>query len=136
MGIKHEYVAPITPQYNGAVERKNRVIVEMARVMLNSQNLAKHFWAKAVDTACYISNRVFLRSDREHLDKFDSKSDMGIFPGYSTSSYAYRVYNCRTKTIIESINVNVDDFAESTEMTLDEDGMFPSRLEDESPSLD
>lgn len=62
MGIKHEYSAPIIPQQNGVVEKKNRVIVEMARVMLNSQNLAKHFWAKAINIACYISNRVFLRS--------------------------------------------------------------------------
>ncbi|XP_020415606.1 uncharacterized protein LOC109948093 [Prunus persica] len=62
MGIKHEFSAPITPQQNGVVERKNRVLVEMARVMLNSKNLAKHFWVEAVSTACYISNRVFLRS--------------------------------------------------------------------------
>ncbi|KAI5339060.1 hypothetical protein L3X38_018332 [Prunus dulcis] len=47
MGSKHEFSAPITPQQNGVVERKNRVLVEMARVMLNSKNLAKHFWAEA-----------------------------------------------------------------------------------------
>ncbi|CAL2228451.1 unnamed protein product [Prunus armeniaca] len=61
MGIKHEFSAPITPQQNGVVERKNRVLVEMARVMLNSKSLAKHFWAEGVNTACYISNRVFVR---------------------------------------------------------------------------
>ncbi|CAL8992110.1 unnamed protein product, partial [Prunus brigantina] len=117
-GIKNEFSAPITPQQNGVVERKNRVLVEMARVMLNSKNLAKHFWAEAVNTACYISNR-------------------GIFLGYSTSSRAYRVYNCRSRTIIESINVTIDDFAVSTEMALDEDGLFPPPpLEQESPGLD
>ncbi|CAL9020228.1 unnamed protein product, partial [Prunus brigantina] len=103
MGIKHEFSAPITPQQNGVVERKNRVLVEMARVMLNSKNLAKHFWAEAVNTACYISNRVFVRS----------------------------------RTIIESINVTIDDFAASIEMALDEDDLFPSPpLEQESPGLD
>ncbi|CAL8138375.1 unnamed protein product [Prunus armeniaca] len=168
MGIKHEFSAPITPQQNGVVERKNRVLVEMARVMLNSKNLAKHFWAEAVNTACYISNRVFVRSgtkqtpyeiwkgkkpnvsyfkvfgstcyilrDREHLAKFDSKCDKGIFLGYSTSSRAYRVYNCRSRTIIESINVTIDDFAASIEMALDEDGLFPPPpLVQESPGLD
>ncbi|CAL2248998.1 unnamed protein product [Prunus armeniaca] len=168
MGIKHEFSAPITPQQNGVVERKNRVLVEMARVMLNSKNLAKHFWAEAVNTACYTSNRVFVRSgtkqtpyeiwkgkkpnvsyfkvfgstcyilrDREHLAKFDSKCDKGIFLGYSTSSRAYRVYNCRSRTIIESINVTIDDFAASIEMALDEDGLFPPPpLEQESPGLD
>ncbi|CAL2246732.1 unnamed protein product [Prunus armeniaca] len=168
MGIKHEFFAPITPQQNGVVERKNRVLVEMARVMLNSKNLAKHFWAEAVNTACYISNRVFVRSgtkqtpyeiwkgkkpnvsyfkvfgstcyilrDREHLAKFDSKCDKGIFLGYSTSSRAYRVYNCRSRTIIESINVTIDDFAASIEMAFDEDGLFPPPpLVQESPGLD
>ncbi|CAL9028710.1 unnamed protein product [Prunus brigantina] len=169
MGIKHEFSAPITPQQNGVVERNNRVLVEMARVMLNSKNLAKHCWGLfPVNTACYISNRVFVRSgtkqtpyeiwkgkkpnvsyfrvfgstcyilrDREHLAKFDSKCDKGIFLGYSTSSRAYRVYNCRSRTIIESINVTIDDFAAYIEMALDEDGLFPPpSLEQESPGLD
>ena len=74
--------------------------------------------------------------DREHLAKFDSKCDKGIFLGYSTSSRAYRVYNCRTRTIIKSINVNIDDFAGSIEMALDEDGLFPPPLVQESPGLD
>jgi transposase InsO family protein len=39
-GIKHEFSSPITPQQNGVVERKNRVIQEMARVMIHSKNLA------------------------------------------------------------------------------------------------
>ncbi|CAL8169299.1 unnamed protein product [Prunus armeniaca] len=50
---------------------------------------------------------------------------------------AYRVYNCRSITIIESINVTIDDFAASIEMALDEDGLFPPPpLEQESPGLD
>ncbi|CAL8996884.1 unnamed protein product, partial [Prunus brigantina] len=121
MGIKHEFSAPITPQQNGVVERKNRVLVEMARVMLNIFGLK---------LTCYILRYM------EHLAKFDSKCDKGIFLGYSTSSRAYRVYNCRTRTIIESINVNIDDFAASTEMALDEDSLFPPPLVQESPGLD
>jgi transposase InsO family protein len=42
-GIKQEFSSPITPQQNGVVERKNRVIQEMARVMIHSKNLAQHF---------------------------------------------------------------------------------------------
>ena len=52
---------------------------------------------------CYILN------DRENPRKFDAKSDEGIFLGYSTNSRAYRVYNKRTKTVMESINVVIDD---------------------------
>jgi transposase InsO family protein len=42
-GIQHEFSSPITPQQNGVVERKNRVLQEMARVMIHSQNLAQLF---------------------------------------------------------------------------------------------
>ncbi|KAK0594063.1 hypothetical protein LWI29_001505 [Acer saccharum] len=50
-----------TPQQNGVVERKNRVLQEMARVMLLSNNVPRNLWAEAINTACYIGNRVFLR---------------------------------------------------------------------------
>jgi hypothetical protein len=33
-GIKHEFSAPYTPQQNGAVERKNRTLIDMVRTML------------------------------------------------------------------------------------------------------
>ncbi|PRQ24978.1 putative RNA-directed DNA polymerase [Rosa chinensis] len=65
MGIKHEFSAPITPQQNGVVERKNRVLIEMGRVMLNSAGLAHTFWAEAISNACYTINRVIFRSGTE-----------------------------------------------------------------------
>jgi hypothetical protein len=37
------------------------------------------------------------------------RSDEGIFLGYSTNSRACRVYNTRTETVMESINVVIDD---------------------------
>ena len=52
---------------------------------------------------CYILN------NRENLGKFDAKSDEGIFLGHSTNSRAYRLYNKRTKTVMKSINVVIDD---------------------------
>ena len=33
----------------------------MARTMLNEHSLPKYFWAEAVNTACYILNRVLVR---------------------------------------------------------------------------
>ena len=61
-GIYHEFSSPITPQQKGLVERKNRAIQESARVMLHAKNLPYHFWAEAMNTACYILNRVTIRS--------------------------------------------------------------------------
>ncbi|WJX39850.1 hypothetical protein P8452_27360 [Trifolium repens] len=60
-GIVHEFSAPRTPQQNGVVERKNRSLQEMARTMMQETKLAKHFWAEAVNTACYIQNRIYIR---------------------------------------------------------------------------
>jgi hypothetical protein len=46
--------------------------------------------------------------DREQRRKLDPKSDEGIFVGYSPNSRVYRVYNKRTMTIMELINVISD----------------------------
>ena len=70
---------------------------------------------------CYILN------DRENLGKFDAKSDEGIFLGYSTTSRAYRVFNKRTKTVMESINVKINDALTKVEMI--DDGEGPSTKE-------
>ena len=112
----------------------------MARTMLCENDLPKHFWAEAVNTACYILNRVllcpilnkipyelwfgntprisyfkvfgckcFILNTKDHLDKFDSKSDEAIFIGYSSRSKAYRVYNKRTLIIEESLHISFDE---------------------------
>ncbi|WJX83468.1 hypothetical protein P8452_66129 [Trifolium repens] len=43
----------------------------------------------------------------------DPKSDEGIFLGYSLTSRAYRVFNNRTRTMMESINVVIDDCSDN-----------------------
>ena len=47
----------------------------------------------------------FILNQNDDLGKFDSKSDVGIFLGYSTSSKAFRVYNRRTLVVEESMHV-------------------------------
>ena len=54
-------------------------------------------------------NDCYILHDRENLEKFDAKSDKGYFLGYSCTSRAYRVYNLRTKTVMESSNVMIND---------------------------
>ncbi|WJX12366.1 hypothetical protein P8452_02876 [Trifolium repens] len=79
-------------------------------VMLHAKNIPYHFWAEAMNTACYVHNRVTLRkADREPRRKLDPKSDEGFFLGYSTNSRAYRVYNTKTQVVMESVNVVVKD---------------------------
>ena len=58
-GTKQEFSTPKTPQQYGVVERKNKVVHEMAKAMLHNKNLAKSFWGEARNTACHILNRVY-----------------------------------------------------------------------------
>ncbi|GJS55197.1 putative ribonuclease H-like domain-containing protein, partial [Tanacetum coccineum] len=61
-GIKREFSNARTPQQNGVAERRNRTLIEAARTMLADAKLPVTFWAEAVNTACYVQNRVL-----EHL---------------------------------------------------------------------
>nr|GFD50321.1 Gag-Pol polyprotein [Tanacetum cinerariifolium] len=47
--------------------------------------------------------------DGENLDKMKEKGDACIFVGYSTHSRSYRVFNKRTRVIVETIHVNFDE---------------------------
>ena len=60
-GIKKKFSTPKTPQQNGVVERKNRVIQEMTRVMLLNKDIPQKFWAKVLNTLCHIGNRIFFK---------------------------------------------------------------------------
>nr|GEX47321.1 hypothetical protein [Tanacetum cinerariifolium] len=59
-GIKREFSIPRTPQQNGIADRKNRTLIEAARTMLADSLLPIPFWAEAVNTACYVQNRVLV----------------------------------------------------------------------------
>nr|GFB17891.1 hypothetical protein [Tanacetum cinerariifolium] len=59
-GIKREFIVPRTPQQNGIAERKNMTLIEAARTMLAYSLLPIPFWAEAVNTACYVQNRVLV----------------------------------------------------------------------------
>ncbi|KAL8108479.1 hypothetical protein AgCh_024798 [Apium graveolens] len=99
-GIKQEFSTPGTPHQNGVVERKNSTLIEAARTMLDKAKLPTYFWAEAVNV---------LKTNPEQLSKFDLKADEGIFVGYPLSIKAFRVYNLRTRVVMESINVFFDD---------------------------
>nr|GEX17845.1 putative ribonuclease H-like domain-containing protein [Tanacetum cinerariifolium] len=59
-GIKRKFSVAGTPQHNGIVERKNRTLIEAPRTMLADSLLPILFWAEAVNTACYVQNRVLV----------------------------------------------------------------------------
>nr|GEW71194.1 integrase, catalytic region, zinc finger, CCHC-type, peptidase aspartic, catalytic [Tanacetum cinerariifolium] len=51
------------------------------------------------------------KNDREDIGKLGAKGDIGFFIGYSADSCAYRVYNRRTKKIMETMNVLFDELS-------------------------
>ncbi|WVZ84537.1 hypothetical protein U9M48_031563 [Paspalum notatum var. saurae] len=62
LGLEHQFSSPYTPPQNGIVECKNHTLVEMAQTILNEHRTPRRFWAEAVNTTCYIANRIFLRA--------------------------------------------------------------------------
>nr|GEX86078.1 retrovirus-related Pol polyprotein from transposon TNT 1-94 [Tanacetum cinerariifolium] len=55
---------------------------------------------------CYPTN------DSEDLGKLQSITDIGIFVGYAPSRKGYRIYNKRTRRIMETIHVQFDELTE------------------------
>ncbi|KAJ9538374.1 hypothetical protein OSB04_031107 [Centaurea solstitialis] len=52
---------------------------------------------------CYVKN------DKDNLDKFSPKGDEGVFIGYAKDSPSYRVYNKKTRRVVESTNVDFEE---------------------------
>ena len=127
----------------------------MARTILNEHSLPKYFWAEAVNTACYVLNRVSLRpilkkfsydlwkdrkpnisyfkvfgckyfilNTKDNLGKFNAKTDVGVFLGYSTTSKAYKVFNKTTLVVEESMHVTFDKTSPKVETSLKDDDIW------------
>nr|GEV44746.1 putative ribonuclease H-like domain-containing protein [Tanacetum cinerariifolium] len=58
--IKREYSNAKTPQQNKVAKRKNMTLIEAVRTLLEDSFLPTTFWAEAVNTACYVLNRVLV----------------------------------------------------------------------------
>ncbi|GJU43449.1 putative ribonuclease H-like domain-containing protein [Tanacetum coccineum] len=110
-GILRQYSAARTPQQNGVAERRNMTLIEAARTMLTDSKLPTTFWAEAVNTACYVQNRVLVVKSHNKTSyelfhgKFDGKADEGFFVGYSLNSKAFRVFNSRTRIVEENLHI-------------------------------
>ncbi|GJU15106.1 retrovirus-related pol polyprotein from transposon TNT 1-94 [Tanacetum coccineum] len=103
-GISHNFSSPCTPEQNGVAERRNRTLIEAARIMLNSAKLPKQFWGEdggGVQHCCYTQTDTSL----DHLGKFDEKADDGFFLGYSLVAKDFRVTNIRRKEMEETVDV-------------------------------
>nr|GFB06370.1 retrovirus-related Pol polyprotein from transposon TNT 1-94 [Tanacetum cinerariifolium] len=155
VGISHETSVARSPQQNRVVERRNHTLIEAARTMLIYAQTPLFLWAEAMTAACFTQNRSIIRlrhgktlyellhSKLPYLSFFyvfgalcyptnDSENlgaDIGIFIGYAPTKKAFRIYNRRTRRIVETIHV---DFDELTTMTFEQSSSGPA-LNDMTP---
>nr|AAN05371.1 Putative retroelement [Oryza sativa Japonica Group]AAP53179.1 retrotransposon protein, putative, Ty1-copia subclass [Oryza sativa Japonica Group] len=88
LGIKHELSATYLPQQNGVVERKNRTLIEMAMTMLDEYGVSDSFWAEAINTACYATNRLYLH-------RLLKKTSYVLIVGRKPNVAYFRVFGCK-----------------------------------------
>nr|GEV90507.1 hypothetical protein [Tanacetum cinerariifolium] len=95
-GIKREFSVARTPQQNGIAERKNRTLIEAARTMLVDSLLPIPFWAEAINTACYVQNRVL-------VTKPHNKTPYELLLGRTPSIGFMRPFGCPV-TILNTLD--------------------------------
>ena len=91
-------------------------MVNMVYSRLGTKKTSYELWRGRKPNVKYFrifESTCFILKDRENVGKFDSRSDEGIFLGYSSTSKAYRVYNKRTMKVIETVNVVIDESSDS-----------------------
>jgi transposase InsO family protein len=151
-GIKRQLFVARTPQQNGVVERKNRIVQEMVRTMPMDSKLTDFFWTKAVHTTIHIQNRVMLRNNTDktpyelwkgrpanvkHFRVFGSKcyikkedGRMGKFD--SCVDKGVLVGYSSTRKAYKCYNLRLNKVVESINITIDETGIPESKEENES----
>ncbi|GJU27977.1 ribonuclease H-like domain-containing protein [Tanacetum coccineum] len=95
-GIKREFSVARTLQQSGVAEMKNRTLIEAARTMLADSKLPTTFWAEAVNTACYVQNRVL-------VIKPHNKTPYELFLGRKPALSFMRPFGCPV-TILNTID--------------------------------
>nr|GEZ42775.1 ribonuclease H-like domain-containing protein [Tanacetum cinerariifolium] len=87
LGIRREFSVARTPQQNGVAERKNKTLIEAARTMLADSKLPTTFWAEAVNTVCYVQNKVL-------VVKPHNKTSYELFLGRKPALSFMRPFGC------------------------------------------
>ena len=104
-GIQRELTTPYTLQQNGVAERKNRMVVEMARSMMAEKDLEKRFWAEAVAIAAYLLNISPTRSVM-HITPYEA------WKGRKPQVSQLRIFGCIAYALVPSYRKKLDDKSE------------------------
>lgn len=94
-GIVHEVTTPYSPESNGSAERLNRTLMDMARTLIwGMETPRKELWAEAVNTACYIRNRLISASCKEKCTPYEvlrgKKPNVSHFKIFGSKAYVHK----------------------------------------------
>ena len=95
MGIRHETSIPYQPQQNGRAERVNRTLLEKTRCVLAEAKLPNKFWAEAISTSCYLSNRSPKRC-------LGGCTPQELWTGQKPNLGNLKVFGCKARAFIPS----------------------------------
>nr|GEY91077.1 ribonuclease H-like domain-containing protein [Tanacetum cinerariifolium] len=85
--IKREFSNARTSQQNGVAEKRNMTLIEAARTMLADAKLPVTFWAEAINTACYVQNKVL-------VNKSQNKTPYELFSGRTSAIGFLKPFGC------------------------------------------
>ncbi|GJS47338.1 retrovirus-related pol polyprotein from transposon TNT 1-94 [Tanacetum coccineum] len=130
-GIEHQTSTPRTPEQNGAEAIATACYTQNISIIIPTHEKTSYHIINdrkpSIKRLHIFSCTCYLTRDGENLDKIKEKGDSCILVGYSTQSKGYRVYNKRTKLIVESIHLRFDEIKEMSETSVanDTSGLVP-----------
>ncbi|GJZ48577.1 putative ribonuclease H-like domain-containing protein [Tanacetum coccineum] len=101
-----------------------------ARTMLIFSKAPTFLWAEKPDLTFFkvFGALSYPTNDSEDLGKLQPTTDIGIFVGYAPSRKGYRIYNKRTRRIMETIHMQFDELTEQMAPVQLSTGPAPSFL--------
>ncbi|CAI7833790.1 unnamed protein product [Closterium sp. NIES-53] len=104
-GITHQLSVAYTLQQNGAAERLNRTLIDLARAMLAHAQLDHSWKVPSVSMARVWGCMAQYKVPDQQRRKLDPKAQWGIFLGVSERSKAWMLWSVAVQRVVESRDV-------------------------------
>ncbi|GKE13850.1 retrovirus-related pol polyprotein from transposon TNT 1-94, partial [Tanacetum coccineum] len=117
VGICHQKLVPRTPQQNGVAEAVSTACYTQNRSLIHTRHNKTpyelvHDKKPDLKFLRVFGSLFYLTNDNEDLGKLRPTTNIGIFIGYAPNRKGYRIYNKRTRKIMETIHVQFDELTE------------------------
>ena len=95
-------LAPRTPPQNGIIERRNRSIMECARILMMEKKVSKKYLREVVSTIVYTLNKVKVK-------KGINATPYELWYGYSHNVKYFKIFSSRLYILKDNRNGKLDD---------------------------